>query len=126
MSMNPPDDSQQTHAVLDLSVIEELRELGGEEEPDLVLELIGIFLEDTPKRLAEMTSALEEGNLEGMLRAAHTLKSSAANMGGLALRDVCIEMERTAKAGERDEYQRLTAECQSAFAEFEKALGKLA
>lgn len=79
--------------VLDLAVIESLRELGGEDEPELVLELVDLFLDDAQQRLERMQRALERGDLAEVARAAHTVKSSAASMGARLLSGLCTEIE---------------------------------
>ena len=44
--------------VLDSRVIQELRELGGEDDPGLLAELIQMFLEDAPGRITAIEKAL--------------------------------------------------------------------
>jgi HPt (histidine-containing phosphotransfer) domain-containing protein len=72
-----------------------------------------------------MTCAFDDIDHERMLRAAHTLKSSSANMGSLALSDACREMERAAQAGDMNEYRRMTEVCLTAYREFEAALREI-
>ncbi len=92
--------STSAHEVLDLDVIKSLRELGGEQEPGLVLELVDLFLSDAHRRLAEMQLALDRGNLDEVARAAHTLKSSAGSMGANLLSSLCTEIESLARSDE--------------------------
>ena len=108
--------------ILDLDVIEGLRELGGEEDPGLVLELIEMFLDDAPKHLAAMARALEEGDLEVMMRSAHTLKSASANMGVMLLNQVCRDLEAAARMQDLEGYRAMVGACQSAYEESAQAL----
>jgi two-component system sensor histidine kinase/response regulator len=89
-------------SVLDLRVLDELRELGGTEDPGLIAELIEIFLTDAPQRLQEISTALSTGDLKIVERAAHTLKSSSANIGATRLSKLCKEMEEVARAQRLD------------------------
>jgi HPt (histidine-containing phosphotransfer) domain-containing protein len=84
-------------AVLDMQVIQGLRELGGDDDPGLVLELIAMFLEDAPKRMDEISTALSTGDIKLLERAAHTLKSSSANIGAARLSAHCKTMEELAR-----------------------------
>jgi len=111
---------------LDSQVIESLRELGGDDDPGLVGELIELFLEDAPKHLQSMVSSLESGDLEVMTRAAHTLKSSSANIGGLHLGDVCAAMENAARQEDLVGFRELISVCQNAFAELTESLRHVA
>ena len=88
---------------IDPQVIQGLRELGGEDEPELLAELIGIFLEDAPLRMNDITEGLAHGDLGRVERGAHTLKSSSANIGALLLSDLCrriVECARTSRPQE--------------------------
>lgn len=106
--------------VLDLEVIQGLRELGGEEEPELVLELVDLFLTDAHTRLEGMYQAIEHGDLEEVARAAHTLKSAAANMGACLLSGLCTEIEtmvREARPNQLADHARSCLEAYEATAE---------
>ena len=120
--MSVESEPPQPDPVINLSVIEELRGLGGDEDPGLVLELIETFLDDAPRHRGEMIRAHDEGDLVRMQRAAHTLKSSSASMGSIALRQLCREMEAAAREGDAETYHRLTDPCHGAFRNFVQAL----
>jgi HPt (histidine-containing phosphotransfer) domain-containing protein len=79
--------------VLDAEALERLRGLGGE---SLVQRMIALFLEHAPERASAAVSALAAGHVEDVERAAHSLKSTAANLGTLRLRSLAERIERTA------------------------------
>ena len=81
--------------VLDVSVIEELRSILGDE----VDRLIEVFFDDTPRLIAALESAALAPNLETLRDAAHTLKSSSANLGCMALSNAAKRVEVGARAG---------------------------
>ncbi len=111
--------------ILDTSVIEGLRELGGDDDPGLLMELVEMFLDDAPNRLKEMEQSMAVGDLDTMRRAAHTLKSSAANMGSVLLSQICSKMEDAARSEDSDTYATMVPGCLSAFGDFEKALRQI-
>ena len=82
---------------IDPGVIQGLRELGGAEDPGLLVELIDLYLSDAPQRMSEIEDALASGNWALLERAAHTLKSASANIGALGLSEVCKELECQAR-----------------------------
>jgi CheY-like chemotaxis protein len=123
---SPQRDSERASGdVLDMEVIEGLRALAGEGDPGLMEELIGLFLDDAPARMAEVARGLEQGDLELLERAAHTLKSSSANMGARALSRICFEIERGAREGKFDGMQDLVHSSQQAFVAVQRELQRI-
>ena len=88
--------------VLDPRVIQELRELGGEDDPDLLADLVQMFLQDAPGRMKQIEEALASGDIKALEHAAHTLKSSSANIGARGLSAICKRMEELARAKSTD------------------------
>jgi HPt (histidine-containing phosphotransfer) domain-containing protein len=77
--------------------LERVAKLGGE---GLVERLIAAALDNAAKRVASAREALAAGDLEALGRAAHSLKSSAANLGAARLVELAREIEeRSARAG---------------------------
>lgn len=62
---------------------------------DIMPSLVTVFLEDASKLLLEIQSGIEEQDQEKILKAAHTLKSSAKNMGAEQLADYCLYIEQS-------------------------------
>ncbi len=84
--------------VIDMEIIASLRELGGDEDPGLVCELIDLYLSDAPARISEIEDALERDDFELLERATHTLKSASANIGATKLSAMCAELETMARS----------------------------
>ncbi|MBW3622975.1 MAG: PAS domain S-box protein [Armatimonadetes bacterium] len=76
-----------------------LRGLQEEGEPNILTELVALFLEDTPLRIEEIREAAERGETDRMKRTAHTLKGSCANLGAEALAKAAREIETAAESG---------------------------
>lgn len=88
-----------TPSVLDNSVIEELRSLQKPGRPDVFLGLVSLFLETATESASKIQVSISERNFKGLADAAHSLKSSSANIGAIQLSKVCLELE---KIGEGD------------------------
>ena len=80
---------------LDAVVISDLLDTMGGEFGDLVR----VYLEDAPLRLREIEAAAECGDAAAQVGAAHTLKSSSANIGATGLSDLAKDIEHAARAG---------------------------
>jgi HPt (histidine-containing phosphotransfer) domain-containing protein len=107
--------------VLDREVL--LGRLGGDQE--FLQEITGLFLEDCPKLLADIGSAVSAGNARALEHAAHTLKGSVANFGADAARQAAYRLETLGRAGNlqpaAEAYSSLVQEIQR----FTEALGNL-
>lgn len=85
---------------LNLKAIEALKELQSfqeEGEPNLIVELVDLFLEDTPKKLSSLKESLIEESPKQLERTAHALKSSTANLGASQMMNYCQELEKIGK-----------------------------
>lgn len=108
--------------IINMEIIESLRELGGEEDPGLVVELIDLYLADAPERIREIQAALACDDFDLLERASHTLKSASANIGALQLSSLCAELESMGRSREVLDSQ-AHSECSAeSFAEVEEAL----
>ncbi|MEQ9397844.1 MAG: Hpt domain-containing protein [Longimicrobiales bacterium] len=81
---------------LDPAALERLREWGGDK---LVGQMIRLFLENSQERMTQIRAGVD-GDLDEAERGAHSLKSSAANVGAQSVRTIAAEMERV--CGEQD------------------------
>lgn len=86
-------------AALDLDVIATLRQLDKPGERSFLAEMIEIFFEDTPPRLAEMQRALEEADASALTDVAHAMKGSCSNFGAHELESRCLDLELTGRSG---------------------------
>jgi HPt (histidine-containing phosphotransfer) domain-containing protein len=83
---------------IDPAALDTLRELNPD-DPSFLRELIDVFLEDVPQRLAELERALASQDAALFTRAAHTIKGSCSNFGAANLAHLAFEMEKLGKAG---------------------------
>lgn len=79
--------------VIDNEVLDELRAMLGDE----VDRLIDVFLEDTPRLISALESAAVGPDFNGLRDAAHSLKSSSANLGAMSLSAAAKRVELGAR-----------------------------
>ena len=85
---------------LDRSVLEGLRELQQEGEPDVLVELIELFLEDVPLQLVALREAVKGEDADSVQRVAHTLKGSCGNMGAARMAEICADLQEIGDSGD--------------------------
>ena len=55
--------------------------------------LVDVFLEDSPRAIQRLQSALEPLDLQGLITPAHSLKSTSANLGAMELSAIAKQIE---------------------------------
>ena len=85
--------------ILDSAVLDNFRELQEPGAPDIIAQLIDLFLGELPQKLAAVHQAIEFRDAARLAKAAHTLKGSSANVGARRAARVCLELENLGKAG---------------------------
>jgi HPt (histidine-containing phosphotransfer) domain-containing protein len=108
--------------VIDPEAIANLRALNPGDHDAFLREIVGIFSEDVPRRLAELDQALVAGDAGKFSRAAHSIKGGSSNLGAAALRDVAGQLELRSKKEGLAEVAPLLA---SLKVEFSRAQGEL-
>ena len=86
--------------IIDQKTFDELKQMSGAE---FINELIDTFLDDSPKLIEEMESALKMNNVDSFRRAAHSLKSNAATFGASELFALAKELEMLGKENKINE-----------------------
>jgi HPt (histidine-containing phosphotransfer) domain-containing protein len=113
-------------AVLDIAALDRLRALNEEGGPDLVDEVLTLFLGDAPARVAAVDVALAAGDARGLERAAHGMKGAAATIGAQRFVAVCQQVEQLGAGGRAAEaapgVATLRAEFETLRAEIERVL----
>ena len=74
-----------------LATLEEIREAG---EPDLIVELIDLYLGDSPQWVEAMRMAVAGKDATMLKRAAHSLKGSSGSLGVRQVAETCRMLER--------------------------------
>jgi HPt (histidine-containing phosphotransfer) domain-containing protein len=86
-------------SILDPTVIETLRQLSVPGEPDVLTEVLTLFLEEAPPRIEKLRNAWAAGDIKEVQRVAHSLKGSAGNIGATALFEVCKKIDAIGRPG---------------------------
>ena len=92
----------------------------------LFREMIGLLLEDGPRRLHQAQQGLEDRDAKQIHHAAHTLKGLAANFSAQATVDAAAAVERLANANQWGDLPQALARLDDALAELLAALQPLA
>jgi HPt (histidine-containing phosphotransfer) domain-containing protein len=111
--------------VIDPQAIENLRALNPGDNDQFLREITGIFLEDTPVRIAELDQSLAAGDGPKFTRAAHSIKGSSANLGAMALRAVAEKLEHQSRTSGLGGLAPLVAQVKTEFARAQAELAKL-
>jgi HPt (histidine-containing phosphotransfer) domain-containing protein len=84
------------HEPIDISVLTSFAESEGDEDSDLVVELIDLYLTDSSRRLADMREGVATADESLLARAAHSLRGSSGTLGAWQVAKSCEELERLA------------------------------
>ncbi|QWV92062.1 response regulator [Geomonas oryzisoli] len=79
--------------------LEMIRTLPGNRGVEILRKVVDLYLASTPALLQTMREAESGGDAEKLKAAAHSFKSSSANLGALRLAGVCMELESLGRAG---------------------------
>jgi two-component system sensor histidine kinase/response regulator len=66
----------------------------------LLAELVGLFLGEWPRQLADLRAAAECGNAEGFARVAHTIKGAVGNFAAPGAHAAALALEQMGRAGD--------------------------
>jgi HPt (histidine-containing phosphotransfer) domain-containing protein len=109
-------------ASVDREVLARLRWLRDEDEPDIVAELAGMFLEDARSRLDAVEEALQKGDAPAVERAAHTLKGGSGSMGAKGMSGLCAQLEDVGASGDLSQGSQLLGRIREELGRVERAL----
>ncbi len=85
---------------LDQRVLDKIRALQRPGAPDILGKVIGIYLNTTPGLMERMKDTAVNGDADILYQAAHSMKSSSANLGAMQLSAICKELEAIGREGE--------------------------
>src|SRR5262249_10302616 len=92
----------------------------------LARELAGLFLEELPGWVAELTAAIERGDAPVATRAAHTIKGAVDHWGAAGAYDVALRLERLGRERKLDKARKLVPQLQRELEAIVPALRELA
>ncbi|MEZ4361840.1 MAG: Hpt domain-containing protein [Kofleriaceae bacterium] len=109
--------------ILDLQVLEEIRALQNPDKPDLLAELLRMFLDRSPEQVRGIVAAAAAPDAALLSRNAHALKGACGNLGLVAMADLLGKIERLARRDQLTEAAPLVERLPSAHDVAAAALG---
>lgn len=88
---------EEPDGLLDQAVLNSIRQLQRPGKPDILQKVIGLYLENAPTLFEQLRTGLDSNNAGAVQAAAHSLKSSSANLGAKELTGTCLKLETMAR-----------------------------
>jgi HPt (histidine-containing phosphotransfer) domain-containing protein len=104
---------------LDPVAFAKLEQLGGRR---FACEMIDIFLSYVPEKLAEARAAELAGDIPGIQKAVHPIKSSAGNLGAFPLKELAARIEQLARSQQGTIVPPLLRELEAGYAQVARCL----
>ena len=82
-----------------MMVIDSILQLQGDDEPNLLVEILQGYLDQARELIDSLASAVNKDNSVEAGKIAHSLKSSSAYAGALKLAELCKDLEAAACSG---------------------------
>jgi PAS domain S-box-containing protein len=90
----------------------------------LAAEILSGFLEDMPLQLADLREQIDNANAEQAGIRGHTIKSAAANIGGMAFSEAALAIEKAGAAGDRGALPALLLELERQYELLRACIGR--
>lgn len=111
-----------TPKALDPTVLNALFEMAGEQAPLIMAEMINSYLEDTAVRIKAIATAISQQDPVAIGQAAHSLKSSSANLGAAHFASLCQKLEHLGRSNTIEGASNLLMQIDRAYNLLEPAL----
>ncbi len=111
-----------TQGIIDEKALNKIRTLQQPDREDLVSKIISLYLASAPGLLSLISRSLEKGDLAEVKEAAHSLKSSSANVGAIRVTEICKKLEASARNGKLEHSHSLVQELERQFQQARAAL----
>lgn len=86
-------------SLFDPAVREDLARMASSGKADFVARIQALYAEHAPDRMADLAAAWNDGDADGVARAAHALKSMSLSLGARAVAETTSAIEGSARAG---------------------------
>ncbi|RZA08868.1 MAG: Hpt domain-containing protein [Proteobacteria bacterium] len=111
--------------ILDAEIVQGLVDLEKDGSPGLIAELLELLQSSAPEAFDAIAAGIGRSDAPMVSSAAHSLKSSFANLGAKELSRVCMEIEQGARRGDLSSAAERLAELRAGFPAVEEALRDL-
>ncbi|MEM6402244.1 MAG: response regulator [Cyanobacteria bacterium P01_D01_bin.116] len=85
--------------VIDTQILQELKDMAGDDASEMIAELIDSYLEEAPAKIQQIYRALDKDNAEELRNYAHALKSLSVTIGAVLLAQVSSQLELIGRSG---------------------------
>ena len=110
--------------LIDNSILNQIRLLQMDDEPDLVSEVIRTYIQDTESLMKRLLVAEPENDIKSVKGNAHTLKSSSANVGAMRLSLLARLLEEGCEDNSPEQNGNIIEKIQDEYTSTKKALEK--
>jgi len=111
--------------LVDISIVNNLIELGGEDGSSFLKEIIDLYIQQYPELFNSIKSGAEKNDLVTMYQSAHALKGASLNIGAKELASICKQIELKGKAGDMSQIPELIELLDKAYPQTIQELNKL-
>lgn len=113
---------EQEHEVIDKQ--ETIDRVGGDKE--LFQELVELFRESAPELMSSIRQSIDNGDADGLHKAAHSLKGSVGNFSAAVAYDTALELETIGKGGDLSQADQAYTRMEQILEDLSGALDSLA
>lgn len=117
-------DGDHVASVLDQNPLEQIRAMESPGEPSLLQRVIDIYRESSPGLMHSIADCITRADADGLQEAAHSLKSSSANLGATSFSALCKRLENLGQDGNTRAAQDLKENLYAQYQQVLKALAK--
>ena len=114
-----------SNAVLDMAVVQRLRDMTAGSDPTFFSNVIAMFVEQGREITAEIEKLSKSEDWRAMSKLAHKLKGSALNIGANLLAEVCRQIELVGESPSPSDCLALLPTLMKEWKKTEEAFGKL-
>ncbi len=106
---------EQTPCTLNQEMLEGIRALQRPGRPDILSKAINLYIESSTELMQTIRHSIKQDEPEALRAAAHSLKSSSANLGAERFAAVCAELEEIGRQGITDAATKLLDHLESEY-----------
>src|SRR3954463_10973116 len=117
-----PRASGKAASVLDRKLLDELAKVLTNGKPALLARVIELYRVEAPKLMQKLKAAALASDAPEMVRCAHSLKSSSANVGAKLMSRYCEDLEASARRAEVDDARKILSKLETEFVRVQSAL----
>ncbi|MEA5594498.1 response regulator [Rivularia sp. UHCC 0363] len=108
--------------VIDTEILQDLKDMAGDDASEMMAELIDSYLEDALPKLQEIKSAIDQDDPDKLRNYAHAFRSLSVTIGALSLAKVCTQLENIGRSGNTFHASTLVKQLNAEYQKVELAL----